>query len=70
MTSKEKAEQLAIKFAILSNNYTDSKQCALICVDEKMETINKVFNGYHTMPDVWKKEFDELEEVKTEIEKL
>jgi len=63
--SCKESPSLIVKMEKLS-----AKQCALICVDEKMETIDKVFNGYHTMPDVWKKEFDELEEVKTEIEKL
>jgi len=49
---------------------TSAKQCALICVDEKQKTIDKMFNGYYTMPKKWQKEYDELEEVKQEINKL
>ena len=29
-----------------------------------------MFNGYYTMTEEWQKEYDELEEVKQEIEKL
>ena len=47
-----------------------AKQCALICVDEKQKTIDKMFNGYYTMSEKCQKEYDELEEVKKEINKL
>ena len=79
MTAKEKAKELVDKLKIpietLSEGYTSrysnvSKQCALICVDEKQKTIEKMFNGYYTMTDNWKKEYDNLEEVKQEINKL
>ena len=80
MRAKEKAKELVEKMklkvdVIDENNYTaeneyGAMQCALICVDEKQETIDKMFNGYYTMPKEWRKEYDELEEVKQEIEKL
>ena len=74
MTPKEKAEELVDKFwdklyAIPSfNNPTElaeqSKQCALICVDEILESHYKVLVG--VMP----KTYDYWQEVKEEINKL
>ena len=76
-TPKEDAKELVDKYIkIISdinplNDYGKAaKQCALICVGEKQETIDKMFNGYYTMPEEWQKEYDELEEVKQEINKL
>ena len=73
MTAKEKAKELVDKFLNEQNNteeISEAKQCALICVDEKQKTIEKMFNGYYTMPKEWKKEYDELREIKQEINKL
>ena len=84
MIPKEKAKELVMKFQYLVAGWdcyhdepielihrlSDMKKCALICVDEKQETIDKMFNGYYTMPKEWRKEYDELEEVRQEINKL
>jgi len=69
---KEKAKELVEKFdSIYSWDGVDlTKECALICVDEKQKTIDKMFNGYYTMPKEWQKEYDELEEIKQYIYKL
>ncbi len=84
MKAKEKANELVLKFQYLVTGWDcyhdepielidrliDMKRCALISVDEKQETIDKMFNGYYTMPKKWQKEYDELEEVRQEINKL
>jgi hypothetical protein len=80
MTPKEKANELGNKFYQGSvfdyskqrhlEEIKRAKERALICVDEKQKTIDKMFNGYYTMPEEWRKEYDELEEVKQEINKL
>ena len=78
MTPKDKAKYLLNKYHYkvvkISGNPNDSwdieKQCALICVDEKKETIDKMFNGYYTMPKEWQEEYDNLDKVRQEINKL
>ena len=71
MTAKEKAKELVDRFLqVYDGRVPQAKQCALICVDEKQKTIDKMFNGYYTMSKEWQKEYDELEEVKQEINKL
>ena len=80
MKATEKAKELVNRFRSIKDSQSsdggnlmfknEAKQCALICVDEKQKTIDKMFNGYYTMSEKWKKEYDELEEVKQEIEKL
>tara|TARA_R110000764_G_scaffold28863_3_gene67803 strand:+ start:1952 stop:2212 length:261 start_codon:yes stop_codon:yes gene_type:complete len=84
LTPKEKAKELVMKFQHIVTSWDcyndepleleymmgDMKKCALICLDEKQKTIDKMFNGYYTMPKEWQKEYDELEEVKEEINKL
>ena len=63
MTSKEKAEDLVLKYLRIDNNTKEwfnkyiAKQCALIAVDEILE------HCYEVMKPFW-------EEVKQEIEKL
>ena len=59
MTSKEKAEELALKYHNLwiNGNSIMAKQCALIAVDEILE------HCYQVMKPFW-------EEVKQEIENL
>jgi hypothetical protein len=73
MTAKEKAKDLVDKLNIpietLSEGYTSrysdaSKQCALICVDEILESHYKVLVG------VIPKVYDYWGEVKQEINKL
>ena len=69
---KEKAKELVDRFLSIEgaddcgNSYSCvAKQCALICVDEKIETLLP----YAGLLDI-KKTIDELEEVKQEINKL
>jgi len=45
LTPKETAEQLVEKYSSLDGNYNTyhyDKQCALICVDEKIETLDRI----------------------------
>ena len=73
MTTKDKAKELVDKFLNEQNNteeISQAKQCALICVSEKKETIDKMFNGYYTMPKEWQEEYDNLDKVRQEINKL
>jgi len=66
MKAKEKAKELVDRFRIGDRNMkSKAKQCALICVDEKIETLLP----YAGLLDI-KKTIDELEEVKQEINKL
>ncbi len=71
MTAKEKAKELVEKFEYngvfiddIRMNEEDAKQCALICIDEILESHYKVLVG--VMP----KTYDYWTEVKQEIEKL
>jgi len=70
METKAKAKELVLLF---TNHYIScphtrikiAKQCALICIDEKIESLLP----YAGLLDI-KKDVEELEEVKKEIEKL
>ena len=68
MTPKEKAKELVEKYAIWSwtdvCDYEGAKQCALIAVDEILESHYKLLSGVN--PSVYKY----WQEVKQEIEKL
>ena len=65
MTPKEKAIELVNKFLqIYEGRVPQAKQCALICVDEILESHYKVLVG--VMPKV----SDYWQEVKQEINKL
>ena len=65
MTPKEKAKELVNKFLqIYEGRVPQAKQCALICVDEILESHYKVLVG--VMPKV----SDYWQEVKQEINKL
>ena len=64
MKAKEKAMEIAMKFDKYGQT-DNAKQCALICVDEKIETLLP----YAGLLDI-KEEVEELEEVKQEINKL
>lgn len=69
MTSKEKAKELVEKYSKGKDEYgwslcefhSCAKQCALICVDEIIQSIENL--QYERKTDYW-------EEVKEEIEKL
>ena len=73
MKAKEKAKELVENFEYkvrdldgeVSHTMDEAKQCALICVDEKIESLLP----YAGLLDI-KKDVEELEEVKKEIEKL
>jgi len=62
MTPKEKAEELHVEYWHLTNDARLAKQCALIAVDEILNTVNNLFNTY-SQNDYWL-------QVKQEIEKL
>tara|TARA_R110002126_G_scaffold17659_1_gene68509 strand:+ start:207 stop:431 length:225 start_codon:yes stop_codon:yes gene_type:complete len=74
MKAKKKAKELVDRFTLYLGTdvngdecYVDvmeAKQCALICVDEKIETLLP----YAGLLDI-KKEIEELEEVKQELNK-
>ena len=76
MTPREEAEELVFKLLDKAKHpykevtFEQSRLCALICVDEKQETIDKMFACYYTMPEEWRREYDRLEEVKQEINKM
>ena len=54
------------KFAI-----NQAKQCALICVDEKIKQLNKIVKWWNIENGEWyKDELQELQELIKEIEKL
>jgi hypothetical protein len=67
MTAKEKAKELVDKFRIGDRNMkSKAKQCALICIDEILQTIPKEVMSYKPFmmnTDYW-------QEVKEEINKL
>ena len=72
MEAKEKAKELVDRYcnAKLNNGIVGiyqplAKQCALICVDEKIESLLP-YAGFFDV----KKDIEELEKVKQEIEKL
>lgn len=66
MKAKREAEELVDKFMFISDRRIyDAKQCALICVNEKIG-LAKIL-GYKYQD--WE-EFNKLKEVKQEIEKL
>ena len=69
MTEKEKAKELVDKFLNEQNNteeISEAKQCALICVDEILENITEevmTYKPFMMNTDYW-------QEVKQEINKL
>ena len=73
MTPKEKADELNVGYWYLTNDSRIAKQCALIAVDEILNSYDNIFDdfvikseqvgGYKNMKKYWK-------EVKNEIEKL
>jgi hypothetical protein len=74
---KEKAKELVNKFVALDNdifcsvNYLYSKQCALIVINEKINSLNAFSEYWDFKRGEWyKDELQKLEEVKQEIENL
>jgi hypothetical protein len=75
MTQKEKAKELVDKYYYLFSielentiDYREAKQCALIAVDEILEYVPKFEYGQGEKTTTM--EYDYLQEVKQEIEKL
>ena len=71
MTAKEKAEELVERFLETQSNTEelyDAKQCALICVDEIINT--GVHTDYIKVDGYMLSLFEFYTEVKQEIEKL
>ena len=65
MTPKEKAEDLLLKYSILKDGHNDLvKQCALIAVDEILDTIVVIYSkDFEMLSKYWG-------EVRHEINKL
>ena len=61
MTPKEKAEELHVEYWYLTNDERLAKKCALIAVDEILDTLEEVVYAPKTI-DFW-------QQVKQEIEK-
>ena len=85
MTPKEKAEELVGKFKQYSyydahdlttrvkreeSNTESTIECAIIAVDEVLSYIDGNHNGYYTMPENIKVQYDYYEEVKQELENM
>lgn len=70
MTPKEKAKELTNKFLKTGMMIRRAKQCALICVDEKIEVLNHLYHGYEKENSLVDKMKVYYNEVKQEIEKL
>ena len=66
MTTREKAKELVDRFSQRRYTDEDSKECALICVDEMLKELGEFSNddGYQLS------RVDYLKEVKQEINKL
>ena len=68
MTAKEKADEIYVGFWYLTNDSRIAKQCALICVDEKMNFLESIehqidVDNYYFL-------YKELKYEKEQIEKL
>lgn len=71
MTPKEKAKELHRKFYEFNFlDYDDSKQCALIAVDEILNLNTVWFDRSTALEDDYSDTIEYWEEVKTEIENL
>lgn len=74
MTPKQKAQELFQKYEfVYIQNYTSNhevKQCCLLVCDELIEYIDSKENGYYTLTEELKKEYDFWIDVKVEIERL
>jgi hypothetical protein len=74
MTPLEKAKQLYKKYEfVYIQNYTSKfevKQCCLIACDEMIDYIDSKGNGYYTLSEELKKDYEFWLNVKVEIELL
>ena len=78
MEAKEKAKDLVNRLLLIEDPlakypmcFDTSKQCALICVDEKIDTLLSIIGSQkHMYSQHEKSTLDDLLEVKEEIEKL
>ena len=73
MTAKEKAAELIVKFSAYTLSYKDefaAKQCALIAVDEIINTLNRDIRDLDVRGNVLLDLISYWRKVKTEIEKL
>jgi hypothetical protein len=71
MTPKEKAKELVKKYLYLYNtDKSESKQCALIAVDEISKVVNDIWMDSFTTGESDNKFYNYWQEVKIEIEKL
>jgi len=68
MTPKEKAKELFDKYFEATNNYYQAKQCALIAVDELIESHLLLTTTHEAKPSIRCKTY--WQEVKKEIEAL
>ena len=73
MTPKEKAEELFYKMSFETHKH-NAKQCALTAVDEIIEGVEKAFDEYEKVNNVYVKNrifyWDFYSDVKSEIYKL
>jgi len=74
MTAKEKAKELYKKYEfVYIPNYTSKfevKECCLIVCDEMINYIDSKGNGYYTLSEELRNDYDFWLDVKAEIEKL
>lgn len=73
MTPKEKAQELTDNYFVLANGYLtleQVKQCALIAVDEILNSTPYGWYDKRFFSDKMKKFYEYWQEVKQEIEKL
>lgn len=74
MTAKEKAEELYNKYEDSISGvegsywFESAKKCALVAVDEAINIIESLGNGYYTLSEELKNKINYLLEVKQEIE--
>ena len=72
MTSKEKAEELVHDYYsnIMDIDFDDARQCALIAVDEILETLNEDIKDINVVGNVLLDLIEYWQDVEKEIEKL
>jgi hypothetical protein len=70
MTPKEKAEELIYKFNIIDAFLIDTKQCALIAVNEIIKELDEILEGDERTSSGVYYLWEYYKEVKQEIENL
>ena len=66
----KKARELICKFNIFDLDKNKSKQCALTACDEILKYIDSKGNGYYTLSDELRADYDEQLAIKQAIENL